>query len=285
MKPKLLAKRRRRKKWRQALWGIALIISIFVFLISGYKLFLIYSEYHAGTEEYASIQNLAVKTPARIVPEQDDENDVNQTENELTGGEEIAVTDPVSYLPPEIDFSVLKNINTDIVGWLDMGELGISYPIVRGTDNAKYLKYTFENKKNSAGSIFMDYHNSGDFSDCNTIIYGHNMKNGSMFGKLKNIREEGMFDKCRYFWISAPDGNYQYEIFAAYETGAESDTYTLFSEPDESFRSYLETAHGRSLLDTGNIPLVKEDKIITLSTCTGNNETRFVIQGKRINSQ
>ena len=285
MKPKLLAKRRRRKKWRQALWGIALIISIFVFLISGYKLFLIYSEYHAGTEEYASIQNLAVKTPARIVPEQDDENDVNQTENELTGGEEIAVTDPVSYLPPEIDFSVLKNINTDIVGWLDMGELGISYPIVRGTDNAKYLKYTFENKKNSAGSIFIDYHNSGDFSDCNTIIYGHNMKNGSMFGKLKNIREEGMFDKCRYFWISAPDGNYQYEIFAAYETGAESDTYTLFSEPDESFRSYLETAHGRSLLDTGNIPLVKEDKIITLSTCTGNNETRFVIQGKRINSQ
>lgn len=283
--------RKRRKKIRQAFWTAALLVSIGVFCFCGYQLFTIYSEYHAGTEEYESIQQLAVKKPAQIVTQTPKPTGMIEGEpieptpdkNELLEGDEIEVTEPVSYLPPEIDFSVLKGINQDIIGWIDMGALGISYPIVKGVDNNQYLRTTFENKKNSAGSIFIDYHNSRDFSDCNTIVYGHNMKNGSMFGKLKNIRKKGMYAKCRYFWICTPEGNYQYEIFAAYETKVESDTYTLFPQPDESFKEYLQIMRSRSILNTGKIPLVEGDKIVTLSTCTSDTAYRFVVQAKRIN--
>lgn len=298
--------RKRRKKIRQACWTAALLVSIGVFCFCGYQLFSIYAEYHEGMEEYDSIQELAVKKPAQIVTQEPEPSEAVEPtvtaepaettaplegetieptpdKNKLQEGGEVVVTDPVSYLPPEIDFSVLKGINQDIIGWIDMGVLGISYPIVKGVDNNQYLRTTFENKKNSAGSIFIDYHNSGDFSDCNTIVYGHNMRNGSMFGKLKNIRKKSMYAKCRYFWICTPEGNYQYEVFAAYETKVDSDTYTLFSQPDESFKDYLQTMRERSELNTGKIPLVEGDKIVTLSTCTSDSAYRFVVQAKRIN--
>ena len=100
---------------------------------------------------------------------------------------------------------------------------------------AKTMKLIFtepnEKNYNFAGTIFVDYENKGDFSDCNTIVYGHNMKNGSMFAQLKKFtQDEETYKKSKYFWIFTPEKNYRYEIISAYTTGVNSDTYTLFKD-------------------------------------------------------
>ena len=138
---------------------------------------------------------------------------------------------------------------------------------------------------NFAGTIFIDYENSSDFSDCNTLVYGHNMKNGSMFGQLKKFTEnEETFNKSKYFWIFVPGKAYRYEIISAYTTSVNSDTYTLFKGPGEEYLQYLSTIKGYSELKQETADTNIKDKIITLSTCTGNEATRYVVQGKRVDT-
>ena len=180
-----------------------------------------------------------------------------------------------------------KSVNPDVVGWIYIEALdNINYPVVQGDDNETYLHTTYENNYNFAGTIFVDYENSSDFSDCNTLIYGHNMKNGSMFGNLKKFTEDqSTYEKSKYFWILTPEKNYRYEIISAYTTGVNSDTYTLFKGPGEEYLNYLNTIQGYSEIKTEATELTVKDKIVTLSTCTGNEATRFVVQGKQVNAE
>ena len=174
-----------------------------------------------------------------------------------------------------------------MIGWIYVDAPPyMSYPIVQGKDNQTYLHQTYEKNYNFAGTIFVDYENGSDFNDCNTLVYGHNMKNGSMFGHLKKFTEdEKLYNNDRYFWILTPDKNYRYEIISAYTTGVNSDTYTLFKGPGEEFEEYLQKIKSYSDIKTEDTELTIKDKIVTLSTCTGNESTRFVVQGKRVNAE
>ena len=112
------------------------------------------------------------------------------------------------------------------------------------------------------------------------------MKNGSMFGNLKKFTEDQTtYEKSKYFWILTPEKNYRYEIISAYTTGVNSDTYTLFKGPGEEYQNYLNTIQGYSEIKTEASELTVKDKIVTLSTCTGNEATRFVVQGKQVNAE
>ena len=185
-----------------------------------------------------------------------------------------------SPVPPEVDWESLKAINPDIIAWLQIEGTEISYPVMKGTDNEYYLHHTFEGNYNAAGSIFIEYTNSSDFQDCNTIIYGHNMRNGSMFGLLRKYFQSQDSLPGRYIWICTPEKNYRYEIFSSHVVDAAGEVYTLFSAPDQQFQQYLDSMKAQSLVDFG-VDVTKEDKVITLSTCTGNDATRFVVQAKR----
>lgn len=258
----------KKKKKSDVLLTIALIVAIAVFCYAAFNLYHIYTEYKKGTDEYNQIEEMAV------------------TERDADSGE---VAGPNAQLKPpiEVDFDKLKSVNEDVVGWIYVDALpDISYPIVKGKDNQIYLHQTYEKNYNFAGTIFVDYENSGDFSDCNTLVYGHNMKNGSMFGHLKKFREDDrLYKQDKYFWILTPERNYRYEIISAYTTGVNSDTYTLFKGPGEEFEKYLETIKGYSEIQTDDTDLTIKDKIVTLSTCTGNESTRFVVQGKRVDAE
>ena len=148
--------------------------------------------------------------------------------------------------PMDIDFASLKSVNNDVVGWIYVEAVpDINYP----------------------------------------IVYGHNMKNGSMFAQLKKFtQDEETYKKSKYFWIFTPEKNYRYEIISAYTTGVNSDTYTLFKGPGEEFEKYLEKIRGYSEIQTDAEGMNIKDKIITLSTCTGNEATRYVVQGKRVDT-
>ena len=258
----------KKKKKSDVLLTIALIVAIAVFCYAAFNLYHIYTEYKKGTDEYNQIEEMAV------------------TERDADSAE---VAGPSAQLKPpiEVDFDKLKSVNEDVVGWIYVDALpDISYPIVKGKDNQTYLHQTYEKNYNFAGTIFVDYENSGDFSDCNTLVYGHNMKNGSMFGHLKKFREDDkLYKQDKYFWILTPERNYRYEIISAYTTGVNSDTYTLFKGPGEEFEKYLETIKGYSEIQTDDTDLTIKDRIVTLSTCTGNESTRFVVQGKRVDAE
>ena len=222
-------KPKKKKTAGDVILTVILIAAICVFCYAGYNLFHIYTEYKKGTDEYNHIAQMAVT-------ERDPEEAAEPT---AEGGLEA---------PMNIDFKSLKSVNDDVVGWIYVEAVpDINYPVVHGEDNETYLHHTYEKNYNFAGTIFVDYENKGDFNDCNTIVYGHNMKNGSMFAQLKKFSSNSdTYEKSKYFWIFTPEKNYRYEIISAYTTGAKSDTYTLFKGPGEEFQEYLKKIRGYS---------------------------------------
>lgn len=163
---------------------IILVVCIIALGFACYKLIGIWLMYQEGVSEYEELKEYVNETPEKDDGENgDDENP------------ETAVT---------VDFEELQKINPDIVAWIRIEGLGIDYPIVQGTDNEHYLHYTFRGEANVAGSIFLDYRNKADFSDSKIILYGHNMKNGSMFGSLKKYRDESVLLENQIVTIYLP---------------------------------------------------------------------------------
>ena len=153
---------------------------------------------------------------------------------------------------------------------------------MQGKDNDYYLKRTIYKKQNSAGSIFVDCMIDHPFEDCNTIIYGHNMKNGSMFGLLSDLYENEKYKDSPYIWICTPEGKYRYEIFSLQYASVKSNTYMCYQNPGDKFLQYLIEMAAVSEVDFGPLDFSTDDKIITLSTCTSDQNTRFVVQARWI---
>lgn len=290
---------------------LILVIALGVFCFSACKLINIYLTYKQGTDEYAALEQYAAldTDPEPSVPDDTDAaaepdgtdaagTDSDGTEEgETAGGEEgtdyvyetetdkrtgETVTRKLYYMRNPVDFESLLKINEDIVGWLKVGAVDISYPVTQGEDDDYYLHHTFEGVENVAGCIFMEYQNSDKFDDENTVIYGHNMKNGSMFGMLRHILNEGVYEEDPYFWIYTPTYIYKYKIFNCTTVGAVSNTYTLTFATEEDFQDYLDVAAAQSQVDSADVKVTSDDRIVTLSTCTGDSSTRFVVQGKLI---
>ncbi len=178
-----------------------------------------------------------------------------------------------------INFQELNAINEDIIGWLRIRALDVSYPIAQAEDNDYYLHRTFAREDNFAGCIFLNCTNSKYFTDQNSIVYGHNMKNGSMFGTLKKFQDQEVYDDCPYFWIFTPEFIYQYRIFSCSVVSKIGDPYrTRFLTSD--FEEFIRTCQENSMIDNGGMEVTTNDRIVTLSTCTGDESTRFIVQGK-----
>jgi sortase B len=270
-----LAKSQKKKKttFGDVLSVIILIVAIAVMAVAGFKLYKILMEYKAGSDEYANISNMVVK-----------ERDPDKEEvQKLTEGESEGAVKTWNA-PISVDFNQLKAINEDVVGWIYMEAIpDINYPIVHAKDNDFYLHRTYKKEDNFAGTIFIDAANSPDFSDQNTIVYGHNMKNGSMFGKLKQYKTQETMDASKYFWILTPQGDYKYQIFSVYTAPVDGSTYTLIKGPGKETIEYGDKMKGLSLWkDLYTKPFIETDNFVTLSTCTGDTSTRFVVQGVRI---
>lgn len=191
--------------------------------------------------------------------------------------------DQVAVVNTKVDFDALAAVNNEVVAWIIVPKTPINYPVLRGQSNQKYLTLAYDGSYNSLGSIFMDYRNSADLSDNNTIIYGHNTKNKSMFGSLNDFVNQDVFDAARYIYVFTPEKVAIYEIFSTYITDAYSDSYQLQFDGDDSYVDFLQKMQSQSLFKTG-VELSGEDKIITLSTCTSSNDRleRIVVHGKLI---
>lgn len=277
-----------RRKKRRVTFGdimrtLLMLIALVVFLFSAYTLYGYYKEYKKGTDEYDNLES-SFSAEGEAETEDFDALENDDALQSIVGREVATVWEnnreiTVPTMKNPIDFAELKAVNEDIVGWLRIRALDISYPVVQGEDNDYYLHRTFEGVDNFAGCLFVNCDNTPDMTDQNTIIYGHNMKNGSMFGKLKKFQEDGVFDKSKYFWIFTEDFIYQYRIFSAMTVNKVGINYQTFFLENE-FEEFKNAAFSNSVIDNSNVSLSYEDRIVTLSTCTGNDSTRFVVMGK-----
>lgn len=278
-----------RRKKRRTTFGdimstLLMLIALVVFIFSGYTLYGFYKEYQKGSNEYDNLES-------SYASDEGESEDLDALEDEAAlqdiSGREVAniiwdgkeLTVPTMKNP--IDFSELQQVNEDIAGWLRIRALDISYPVVQGEDNDYYLHRTFEKEDNFAGCLFVNCDNDRDFTDQNTIIYGHNMKNGSMFGKLKQFREEETYNKSKYFWMFTPDLIFQYRIFSAMVVTKTGLAYQTFYS-DEDFNEWINKAFEGSEVENSGIQVTSDDHVVTLSTCTGDDSTRFVVMGKLV---
>ena len=230
-------------------WGI-LAVALAVFIFSGIQLLNISGEYEEADKEYQDLEQLAP----------------------LPQEEEAGPEDR------QVDFAALAQKNSEIVGWIYIPDSKVDYPMVKGTDNSYYVSHTFEKKANGAGAIFLDWKNKGDFSDRNTVIYGHHMKNGSMFAALVEYKDPDYFNAHRTIYLYTPQGVYTATVFSAYVDVATGPQTTISFQDDAAFLSFVETMRNQSITKT-DTPIGAEDRIITLSTCTYEyDDARFIVQ-------
>ncbi|MDL2293304.1 class B sortase, partial [Ruminococcaceae bacterium OttesenSCG-928-D13] len=157
---------------------------------------------------------------------------------------------------PPVEFNALGAINPDISGWLVCEGTEINYPVVQGTDNAKYLTTLFDGGSGKAGCLFVDFENSPDFSDKNTVIYGHNLLDGSMLSSIIRYGESGYFELYPTMTLHTPEGSYTMELFAGYPAPPTSNAlapdspWALEWADEAAFVAWLEKAQARSVFDS-----------------------------------
>ena len=214
--------------------------------------------------------------------------------------EEPAEKDPLAVLEemdvpvPEktVDFAELQeNTNEDIYAWIYIPDTQIDYPVLQHpTDNSYYLNYNLDGTKGYPGCIYTEDYNKKDFTDPNTVVYGHNMKNGTMFAGLHKYGDSVYLEEHPYVYIYTEEGLLAYEIFAAYQS---SDEHILYAhdgfEDKDVFRKYikdiLEMRTMGSVLKEG-VEVTADSRILTMSTCiSGKPNNRFLVQGVLLNGE
>lgn len=252
------------------IWKLILAVSLILVVVASVNIVKLTMEYQKGISEYKELENyVQVVEASKELPAKQEEavEEVEEVKESLI---------PISV---EVDFTALEAINEDLVGWIYYEPLDINYPIVRGDDNEHYTHYTFEQETNASGAIFMDSLNKPDMSNYNTIIYGHNMRNGTMFGSLKKLlSDESIITENPYFYVFREDKAYMYEIVSVYITGQASDTYNLIGDEEEQ-KEYIDHIKSSSTWYWDK-ELVSSDKIVTLSTCHGlHSNNRTIVHG------
>ena len=184
----------------------------------------------------------------------------------------------------DVDFSELKKMNEDVVGFIDVKGTNIYYPFVQGSDNSFYLNHSFDKSLNDAGWVFQDYRNDS-FNDKNIIIYAHSRLDKTMFGSLKNtLKKEWFNNKDNHLIrLSTENVNTIWEVFSIYHIPTTDDYLKVKFTSDNDFSEYIKMVKNRSIYEF-NTNVLNNDKILTLSTCYRNNE-KLVLHAKLVKMQ
>ena len=260
---------------------LLLLCSIFVgvFAFSGYKLYSIYHGYRSSERQYSSLSE-RYTTAASPTPV--------PTAEPYAAAPETPATPEVETSPIQVDFGQLQAECSDIVGWIYSEGTPINYPIVQSQyDNPAiadyyYLYRDIHGEYSGNGTPFLDVKCAGDFSFYNSIVYGHHMKDGSMFASLDNYRTAGYYEQHPVMYLNTPQRNYKIEIFAGYVCDADSSTDSISFPDESSFLIYCRDMKAQSDFQSP-VEIQPGDTIITLSTCSYEwHDARYVIQGRLV---
>ena len=240
---------------RNGALNVITVCLIGIILVSGYRIGKTMWEYQVAKSAYT---NISEKT-AKVDPKQ------------FTG---------------VVDWKALKKVNPDVQGWLYQKGTVINYPVVQGTDNDTYLHTRFDKQWSGGGTLFVDCRMEKDFKGFNSIIYGHHMKDGSMFRSIRGYtKEDGYYDKHKTLELATPHGNYHLVVFSAFITKAtDEDTYKMTYDEAEK-QAYIDRAWERSELPItkDSVDVTKNDRLVTLSTCAYDyEEARYIVMCKMV---
>lgn len=248
---------------------IVLGAAVVVFLVAAGMLIHIFMEYKKGTDIYENISS-SVLTPV----------------DKPTGDGTDTSSDEEENLPFVYDHQALLNINSEGQGYLYIPSIDLRLPVVQGTDNEYYLNHTFNKVYNAAGALFIDSRVDKGLGGSNVIIYGHNMKNGSMFAKLAYYKNESFYRQQGndVFYIYTGDEIREYRIFDAFENDPEGYVYACNFGTASQLQEYASTVKSYSLYDTG-VDVSSATQVVTFSTCTGDGARRIIVQGIYVGSR
>lgn len=283
-----------------------LFVLLFVLLgaaaAAGWKLYRYYADYSEDRDLYADLREEVVEV---VKPEEQTEAEEASTEDAVYETESLVYETETYWensvkkyrrklirrirrirktvgAPLSIDWNALKAINKDIIGWVYFTGLPqISYPVLQAEDNEYYVHRTYDlsSDTSKAGSIFMDYRMNGDFSSPYSVIYGHNVRDGSMLSDLALLKDQELYDEEPYFWILTPDGDYRYQIFSIFQCHRSADVFQeAFDTWGDSFSAWQTELKVRNVMQ-GDVPLLEEGHVIAFSTCVPNSYDRTIVCG------
>ncbi len=246
-----------------------MIALLFVFLGTGIysalQIIDIMKDYKVGEDEYSEIARDAVI----ITPKKNGESNPSGGDDTGNEAEEETVF--------SVDYDALYAINKEYIGWIYIPDTKINYPMVRAKNNDKYLHRSFKGQYAGCGTIFMDYRNKKDFSDPHTVIYGHLMKNHTMFYDVRRYDKKDYYDSHRYVYIYVDGGYYVYKTFSFFQTTASDEVYTIKFDSSEQFAEYCSQLQKQNKF-SNDVTLDANSKIITLSTCVdSSSDKRWVL--------
>ncbi len=260
---------RSRKKGMNPVFMVLYVVLLCVFLYSGYRIVKILGGYLAGRQQYS-------QTAGQFASENDGTETDDGSETEPVDEGPFASVAPIS-----VDWDALLEKNPEVVGWIYCPDTVVNYPVLRASDNDKYLHTMVDGRYNAAGSIFMDCYSDPQLMDLVTMIYGHHMQDGSMFAMLHNYVKQSYYDEHPCMWYLTPDADYRLDLYSGYVTGPDAEIYNLFTEK-EQLEAYLEYASSHStfkpMIEFPEIPDIGH--IFVLSTCAYEfNDARYLVVG------
>lgn len=271
---KLPTKKKRRIKVKAVTLGLIFLVCLIIFIVCFSN---VIGWIKDSNKNNQMIDEITEDVTIEEVP------DTNDTE--LVNEEPKKESDYWYYVKQSlisVDIDALKVKNSDTLGWISVNNTNVNYPFVQASDNDYYLKHAFDKSNNSAGWIFLDYRNNKDFSDKNNILYGHARRDNSMFGSLRSVITKDWYSNKdnHIIKLSTETENTMWQIFSVYRIETESYYLTTIFSTNLEYERFLSTIKERSLYDF-DVTLSRNDKILTLSTCSGEHN-RIVVHAKLI---
>ena len=267
---------------KDAAIALVCVVLVIVAVVSIVKIVNLHSAEIRQEQEIQALQEEYTSGPGDTASMPDESELVKKTDGDLETEPE---DDPNAwYHDIDVDFAGLRKQNEDIVGWIYFeDEESISYPLLYSGDDY-YLRRNYLKEEETAGSIYIDGNNSPDLDDAHTLIYGHNMRNLSMFGKLRYYKtEEDYLKTHRYFQLITESGIYRYEIFAYKDVSTlTGGIYTTWKYVDDDFKEFVEDTICQGSYVDADIDVDDETHIVTLSTCSYDSDVRFTVSGVRV---
>jgi len=244
---------------------ILIVVLVLGILIAGFMLLRIAWNYHRDREAY---NNLALEAITDLIRRDEEDEEDNAAAN-------------ASEVPIQVDWNMLRTQNSDVIGWLYCPNTVINYPVVQTPDEEFYLTHGFDKQPNTSGTLFADYNSVAGVKQANFIIYGHNMKDHSMFGTLTNYTDQSYWVQNPIMYYLTPSQNYRVELSCAHIVESTVNNFPTFFSTTAEYQNYLNSI-SYDCFWINDQAMITDYQLITFSTCSytsGYNDPRFLVHG------
>ena len=272
----------RRRRGTNGLLIALIVVLVGGMLFAGWKLGSIFMNYRRDRSAYSELADNAIASlpAASEKPKSGKKPAATPSGDE----EEPAATPVISSVPIQVDWDYLRSVNSDVIGWLYCPGTIINYPVVQASDNDYYLTHGFEKQPNTSGALFADKDSAVGVTMSNLIIYGHNMKDESMFGSFKKYLEGSYYDENPILYFLTPNGDYRIDLFGLHVVEGTVDNFPTFFGTDTAYRSYIDSVSSTFYWFKSEL-VNTEYQMMTLATCTSSqrfNNARLVLHGTMV---